>query len=369
MEPRGLEERLFLPPHWQGDGVIARIDSKEMAKGLSRLNFPTVNISGVQIAESKFPKITTDNQVRAQLAIKHLRDRGFCHFAYFSLRGLDYVAAQRDAFIQAARRAGSECPVFEAKPRHGAEPSWDMDIDQVSRWLKTLSLPTGILVWNAGCGRTVIHAAKNAGLLIPEEIAIISATDDDIFCESTQPPLSAVLVDAVSIGFQAAETLDQIICSGKKPTFLQLVPPLRVVQRQSSDSLAVGDSNLAKALTFIRSHAREPIQVEHVSRFVGLSRRALERKFFHILNRSPAEEIRRLRLERAKELLQDTTIDIPSVARSAGFSSPEYFAHYFKTQTKITPLQFRKKSFSQKPSFQRPESPASRTGLRPILTS
>ena len=149
--------------------------------------------------------------------------------------------------------------------------------------------------------------------------------------------------------------------SGKESPLLQLVPPLRVVLRQSSDSLAIRDISLAKSLTFIRSHATEPIQVDHVSSFVGLSRRALERKFLNFLGRSPAEEIRRIRLEKAKELLQDTVIDIPTVARNAGFSSPEYFAYYFKSQMKITPLQFRKKSFLQQPTSKRPEATAQRS--------
>ena len=367
VEPRGMEERLQLPSQWVGDGIIARINSEEMAARMSRLNIPVVNISGIHIPKAKFPKITTDDQVRARLAIEHFTERGFHHFAYFSLRGLSYVAAQRDAFVQAARKIGSECPSYEAKPQHGAEPSWNTDLKKIGRWLKTLPLPTGILTWNAGCGRTIIHAAKETGFLIPEEFAIISGTDDDLFCDSTQPPLTAVLVDAVSIGFQAAQTLDQRMRSGKESPLLQLVPPLRVVLRQSSDSLAIRDISLAKSLTFIRSHATEPIQVDHVSGFVGLSRRALERKFLNFLGRSPAEEIRRIRLEKAKELLQDTVIDIPTVARNAGFSSPEYFAYYFKSQMRVTPLQFRKKSFLEQPASKRPEAHAQRSGSKPIL--
>lgn len=366
VEPRGMEEQLQLPSHWQGDGVIARISSTEIAARMGRLRIPVINISGIHIPKSKFPKVTTDDNMRARLAIEHFSERGFHSFAYFSLRGLSYVTAQRDAFVQAARRVGADCPIYEVKPQHGAEPAWNTEVKKIGQWLKSLPLPTGIMTWNAGCGRSLIHAAKEVGLLIPEKIAILSGTDDDLFCESTQPPLSAVLVDAVSIGYQAAQTLDQKMRFGKEPPRIQLVPPLRVVLRQSSDSLAIRDMSLAKSMIFIRAHATDPIQVDEVSRFVGLSRRALERKFFHTLGRSPAEEIRRIRLERAKELLQDTVIDIPTVARNAGFSSPEYFAYYFKSQMRVTPLQFRKKSFLQQHPSKRPEATARRPQSNPI---
>jgi len=366
VEPRGMEEQLQLPSHWQGDGVIARICSTEMAARMGRLKIPVVNISGIHIPKSKFPKVTTDDNMRARLAIEHFSERGFHSFAYFSLRGLSYVTAQRDAFIQAARKVGAGCPIYEVTPQHGAEPAWNTEVKKIGQWLKSLPLPTGIMTWNAGCGRSLIHAAKEVGLLIPEKIAILSGTDDDLFCESTQPPLSAVLVDAVSIGYQAAQTLDQKMRFGKESPRIQLVPPLRVVLRQSSDSLAIRDMSLAKSMIFIRAHATDPIQVVEVSRFVGLSRRALERKFLHTLGRSPAEEIRRIRLERAKELLQDTVIDIPTVARNAGFSSPEYFAYYFKSQMRVTPLQFRKKSFLQQHPSKRPEATARRPKSNPI---
>lgn len=344
-EPRGIEERLRVPTSWKGDGIIARVTSSAMALELSSLRIPVVNVSGVSIPEARFPKITTDMTSLAEMALQHFLDRGFQNFAYFSLRGVSYVATQCNAFVTASEAAGARCSVFELKSQYGAEPDWNSDLDQIGEWLRKLELPVGILAWNASCGRAIAYAAQTAGLMVPEEIAIVTGADDDLLCEYLHPPLSGIVVDAMTIGFRAAELLqglmeDKKARKGRK--LEQLIPPLRVETRQSSDTLAIKDPALIKALSFIRQNVSAQFQVADIARHAGVSRRVLERRFLKVLGRSPAEEIRRCHLEYAKHLLQETSQPIPFVAESAGFCSPEYFAYYFKSKTGMTPLQFRK---------------------------
>jgi LacI family transcriptional regulator len=76
--------------------------------------------------------------------------------------------------------------------------------------------------------------------------------------------------------------------------------------RQSTETLAIRDADLAAALAFIRSHAAEPIDVGDVLRAVPVSRRLLERRFQHVLGRTPGKEIRRVRIERVKQLLTES---------------------------------------------------------------
>jgi LacI family transcriptional regulator len=98
---------------------------------------------------------------------------------------------------------------------------------------------------------------------------------------------------------------------------------------------------LVQAIGFIREHATEPIRVEDVLRVIPLSRRSLERAFQELLGRSPAQEIRRVRLERAKHLLATTDLPIPKVARASGFGTGEYLAKIFRQATRMTPLKYR----------------------------
>ena len=66
----------------------------------------------------------------------------------------------------------------------------------------------------------------------------------------------------------------------------------------------------------------------------------LERRFAKVLDRSVAEEIRRVHFECAKKLLVETDLSIPAAAEAAGFGTPEYFAYVFKRELGRTPLKY-----------------------------
>jgi LacI family transcriptional regulator len=208
--------------------------------------------------------------------------------------------------------------------------------------LKALPKPVGILTWNADSGRQLIYASELAGLSVPEEVAVMSATDDDLLCEVSHIPMSAILVAAEQIGYQAAELLDRLMKRKKVSAQRVLLSPIGVATRQSTETMAIRDVALVKALSFIRENASRMIQVEDITRHASVSRRGLERRFVQVLGRTPAAEIRRVHLERAKKLLLETDLAIPEVAEGSGFGSPEYMTYVFRTEFKQTPLKYRK---------------------------
>jgi LacI family transcriptional regulator len=342
IEARGMEENWSVPPGWRGDGVIARIGSPEMAAELKTLRIPVINVSGIQLPGVDFPRVTTDLNASARLAADHFLNRGFKHFAFFSLSGLSYVATLQEAFVRAVESAGGQCVIHTEVPRHGAEMDWNADLAKLGEWLRSLPKPVGVLTWNQSSGREVIFACQVAGLLVPEEVAVLSASDDDLLCEVLQIPMSGIMVAAEQIGHEAARLLHRLMRGGKAPKEPILFPSLSVVTRHSTDTLAMPDRALVKALSYIRANVSREIQVNDVAREAGVSRRVLERRFAEQLGRTPAEEIRRLHFERAKELLAETDLPIPDVAEAAGFGSPEYLAYLFRENMKVTPLQYRK---------------------------
>ena len=188
----------------------------------------------------------------------------------------------------------------------------------------------------------IIYACQQAQLVVPEEVAVLSSTYDELLCELVQVPISGILVPAEQIGYQAAELLAKLMRGGSPPHKPVLLEPQGVKARQSTDALAVSDPALAKALSFIRENAMRPIQVNDVAQRAGVSRRLLERRFLKALGGSPASAIRRAHLERAKSLLGETDMPISDVAEAAGFGSLEYFAMLFHRQTGMTPLRYRR---------------------------
>ena len=352
VEPRGVEQKeRWLPPGWQGDGVIARVGFKELAKQLEAMRLPVVNVSGIDLAGVRFPRVTTDQGAAAEMAAQHLLERGFRNFAYFSLLGIEYVAAHQKAFARALAQAGCACPVFEARPNLGAEPDWNLDIEQLGKWLAALPKPLAVFAWNSSSARELIYACAAAGLSVPLEVAVLSGSDDDLFCEVAPVPISAVRLPAAEIGYQAARALDAMIRKpdGAAPADVT-IPPLGVSVRQSTDTLAVEDPATAKALQFIRAEFSGPITVDDVARHSGMSRRSLEQKFRQLLGLTPASEIRRVRIHRAIELLRLSNLPIGEVAGRSGFRSAEYMSSVFRDQLGTNPSAYRKDSYSTEPA-------------------
>jgi LacI family transcriptional regulator len=99
--------------------------------------------------------------------------------------------------------------------------------------------------------------------------------------------------------------------------------------------------HIAVAARSIREHACEGIDVSDVLRAIPLSRSTLERRYAKILDCSPKDEILRVRLNRAKQLLGETNFTLAIVAEKVGLEHAEYLNVIFKKKTGHTPAQFR----------------------------
>ena len=342
IEPHGCDEGLELPVGWRGDGVIARIVNLEMGRSLERRarGIPVVNVSAITIPDAPiFPRVNSDVAGSAKLAVNYFLDRGFHHFAYLGLIGLEYAARQQTAFVEAVTKAGGQCYVRGVQTHDGAQtPDWYLRIEELADWLKSLPKPLAVFTWSGG--REINHACDAAGLRVPEEVAVLSSSDD-FLCDLSRVPISAVQSACETIGNEAAALLHRLMNGGDQPKHPMLIPPLRVVTRQSTDTLAISDPHMAKALGFIRENATHQINVHNVAKYAGISRRLLEKKFKSILNRSPAEHIRQTQLDRAKQLLWETSLSIDKISDIAGFGSPDHMTFIFRNKFKTTPLRYR----------------------------
>ena len=337
VEPEG--ERRLLPHGWQGDGIIARLSTPAVARAVLDLGVPVVNVSGIFLEgpAAKLPRVCNDRGASGSMAARHLIDRGFRNFGYVGLPKLAYVHEHQKAFAAALDREGFTCHAHALG--RGLEKAGRPS--RLIAWLRGLPKPVGILTWSNVQGRAVIDACRRAEILVPEDVAVLSGDDDQLLCESCFPQLSAIAVAAEKIGEQAAELLQLLIERRPLPPTPIFVPPIGIITRQSTDTLAVDNPDLVRAIGYIRENATRNIHVEDVLAAVPISRRSLERIFRDSLGRSPAQEIRRVRIERAKHLLATTDLPIPKVAASSGFGTGEYLATIFRQATGMTPLKYR----------------------------
>jgi LacI family transcriptional regulator len=120
------------------------------------------------------------------------------------------------------------------------------------------------------------------------------------------------------------------------------LPPLGIVERESTSGVASGDEHLREAVAFIRDHADQLITVEDVCGAIPLGRRALERRFRDHLGRTVLQEIHRAHIELAKTLLAETDWPVKQVAVEAGLSDVNHLLRLFKKQEGTTPGAYRR---------------------------
>lgn len=342
LEPRGQGETPRLPQGWNGEGIIARVSTRAVADKLRTRVAAVVNVSGIRLPEVDFPRVCTDNDKFAQLAVGHFVDCGLKNIAYLGVPGRAYSIERQEAAARASRQAGCNFNVYRAARGLKLSNPWERDRACVGRWLKELPKPVGVLAWGVRRGSDVIEAATHNGLRVPDEVAVLG-DDDELLCEAVQPSLSGVIVPSEQIGFGAAGLLHRLM-QGKRPPQQELaLEPTGIVSRASTDVLAIDDDEVADAIRFIRSRANKPLKVQEVADELAISRRSLERRFSNTLNRTIGEEIARVHLERAKLLLATTDMPIPDVADASGYGSPEYLATVVKQQTGMTPRRYRKR--------------------------
>lgn len=122
------------------------------------------------------------------------------------------------------------------------------------------------------------------------------------------------------------------------------VEPLGVATRRSTDILAIPDKVVVSALQFIRLRACDGVKVGAVVRHSSSSRSQLEKKFRQFLGRSPQAEIRRVQVEKVRQLLAETIIPLKKIAELAGYEHVEYMSVVFKRLTGETPGAFRQRA-------------------------
>jgi LacI family transcriptional regulator len=318
---------------WQGEGIIAQPrQNKEFVRQLVESGIPVVTLSGPP-GTGGLPAVRGNHEMVADLAMAHFRDRGFVRFAYVGAPSEWNWPPTGKNFQRQAQEAGMQCEIYHPTEDPG---SHTLHLTQLADWLKALRKPVGLLASNDMRAREVLDACRSVGIFVPEEVAVLGVNDDELICELANPPLSSVIHNARRIGYEAAQMLDQLM-SGKKVASDVIMDPLGVHARKSTDLLAIEDPEVAKAVRFIREHACEGIRVENVLEEVAMSRRSFEKRFRQALGRPPHMEIRRVQLDRVRQLLVGSDYKLQKIAEATGFSSAQYLAGLFHRTMGMTP--------------------------------
>ena len=332
------------PPNWltsgRWDGILSRPTDQAMARLFRRMEVPVVDLNDLH-ENLNLPWVGSDHAAIGRMGASHLLERGFRNFAFCGFANELWSQQRYTGFCSGIRRKNVPISLYETPWRGPSMPRWDKDIEQIVQWLITLPKPVAIMTCNDVRGLHVLDACNRAGLLVPEEVAVVGVDDEEIMCELCSPPLSSVAPNPDRIGYAAAELLDTLMAQ-KSPRQLRIsVDPIRVFSRQSTDVMTVSDWAVASAARYMREQALHGCRVIDVLQKVNMSRATLEKRFRKHLNRSPKQEIRRLQIQRIQQLLVETDFTLERIAELSGFEHPEYMSVLFKRETGQTPGKYR----------------------------
>jgi len=332
------------------DGMFAAIHSKEIMSDVSAMKLPCIGMDCLEVPKV-MPYLTADSFQAGWLAAGHFLERGFKNFAYYSPSSYFWSIRRRDGFCQRVQKAGLAASVYDpaaASKKYDkydwqSGRTWMKGLEGLVKWLYSLPKPVGLMACDDTIGYDLIEAAGESGVHIPEEVAVVGAFNDDILCNAARPPLSSVAINLELAGYQAAQLLNSIITGTKKMAGQSiLAPATHVVTRQSSDIMAIEDTDVANAVNFIRKNFNSHIQVADIVRVVACSRRSLETKFRAVLDRSIMKEVMRVRIGHIAALLLETNMSIDQIAKASTFDSVSHLIRVFKKHKGVPPSIFRK---------------------------
>ena len=331
------------PPRWlrtySGHGIIARIETKSIARAVRATQLPAVDVSSAREVPN-IPWVETDDTKIAQLAVRHFLEKGFRHLAFCGESSFNWSRWRRDAFVAEAKKVGINPLVFDVDD-DSSGTTWPHARRRLIRWIAELPEPCGLMAAYDSLARRLVDLCVQVSRPVPESVAILGVDDDPLLCQLATPPLSSIIPDSEGAGYAAAEQLDAIM-SGKKIQRLKtLLPPLGIATRQSTDTLAVDDQNVSKAAHYILAHACDGIQVGDVVEQTKLTRRTLETRFKKVLNKTPHELITITRLSKAERLLRETALTLDQIAGRCGLEYPEYLSVLFRKHRNMTPGEYR----------------------------
>jgi LacI family transcriptional regulator, galactose operon repressor len=341
---RPLDEPMLLQRvrRSRADGFIAFLTNPEVAKALIALRKPLVQFHS-SMPQEIAPIVEVDNHRVGELGAEHLLAGGHRHLAFCGNRTL-WSNQRADAFVRTAAEFGQTCHVLGTGKGCAPLPRTQKARQRALKgWLKSLPRPIGVMACRDGLAQMLISACRQLALRVPEDVSILGVNNDEAACEFGPLPLSSVDPNVHRQGYEAARLLDGLMNGQTPPAEPVIVEPRGVVSRRSTDAIAADDPVFSQALQFIREHATDEIDVDDVVAAVPMSRSTLTRRFREKLKRGPGEEIRRVRLERARELITWTGLPLADVAAKCGFEHISHLSRVFRKAFDLPPGEYRRR--------------------------
>lgn len=336
------------PPHWTGrvDAMLVSMGRDVTEHGLPdwllSAGVPTVSVAADWF-DPRIPACVSDSVSMGKLAARHLIECQCKSFLFLGFAHSTGSAARGSALREALAARGHELTEHESTARLGAavaEQIGELATPELIKLLHSMRKPLGVWALSDYYAAGVNLICEAEGLEVPKAVKILGVGDMRI-ARTRHPTLSTIRSPSGEVGYQAARTLHAMLDKRPGVRKVTMIRATELITRESTVASPQGIGDLEEVRDYINRHACDGVSVDQLVDIAGVSRRTFEQWFRREVGHSPGDEIQRVRLERAKHLLQSSELSMSNIARMIGFEEAAAFSKFFRKATGMSPREFR----------------------------
>lgn len=332
-----------------GGALIKDLPDSALATELRSRGCPAVRLGRLpHPQDSKLPVVLPDQAAAGRLAAEHFVERRFKELGIVTYNasnpGMEHHPLWA-AFCECAGELGVRSHTHDfMRPEDrtlSGEERFEKRAGRLAAWVGEIPKPVGVLTIGEDMAIQIYRMCLREHIQIPDEVALLSGNNKR-HCRLTPMPMSGIDTEELGCLGEAMRLLKRLIAGEPAPTSPVMVPPSRIVERRSTDVLAVSDPLVARALRFIWEHICDNPSVDEVADALEIPRRRLERSFRSALGCGVKSEIMRRRLQVFCRLLRSSDDPIVELSAQMGYRSTEAMHRQFRKAMGTSPAAYRR---------------------------
>ena len=311
------------------DGVILDTDDKKVLEIVSASDLPVVDTT-CSTENPNFIRVDNDVKAASVMAAEWFLGRGFKNFAYCGVSPDD-----ADYFAATVAKAGHGCLIYDEEKLTRKKPTTDhlpRLLAGLKAWVPKLPTNTAVLCSNDIRALHILDTCLKLGRSVPDDIAIMGQYNDIAVCTCSPVTMTSIDSDIQGVSHAAMRILDAAMRRPFKRKLRPplLIPPIGIVERESTATYPVKPSWIAKTLLLLDANLDKQISAKDLARAAGVSQTALQKAFHKTFAKSIGKYITSLKMRTARRLFNDEGLSVKEVSSRTGFSSPNYFCHVYQ---------------------------------------
>jgi AraC family transcriptional regulator, melibiose operon regulatory protein len=132
-----------------------------------------------------------------------------------------------------------------------------------------------------------------------------------------------------------------------EPSFVPPPPNLRIVTETDFQTIAPPDHQIQEIIVLLHADLRATHRIADLAQQVDISPRQFERRFKDATGYPLRQYLKKIRLEKASELLATTFLSIKEISDQVGLEAVNHFIADFKQVYRVTPVEYRKRMYGK----------------------